>query len=443
MKKFFNSLSAFWIYAVGFYVCCIVFLISASTTFGYSFGYRFYIFLPAVYIIFFPALVSLVVTTFNLVKEGRFKLVTRLRINMIFLSAVSIVAELIIAYFIYCMYDTPFVLLFSVLAYTVFIIWLIKLMDAVIKNNFYSKFAWYRFYQQFPINTSVGWITAILSGIVAIYFFSEIYTSYFSFMCLVAICILSTVLVGKIASYAEGRSAQLSSIAEDKIKAEQMKTELITNVSHDIKTPLTSIINYTDLITTQNLGEQQLKEYTYVINNKSQRLKALIEDLIEASKAGTGNISLDFETINLCEIIGQIAGEYDEQLGKKNIDLILNIPQEPMNISADGRHLWRVLENIFSNSVKYSMEGTRIYADLNEGEGRYIFTLKNVSKEALNISPDELTEQFVRGERSRHTEGSGLGLYIAKSLTQAMNGEFDISISGDMFEVIITFGEEK
>lgn len=440
MKKILNSTVTFWAAFFALFWCCFSILGHMSVTFGY-FSRTYLGYYGTEIIVLFlviPISVLLFYSMMNLINIGKFTFWSRHNVKIWLLTIITIACEYMFACIVYMEIGIISVLVVPFIAYCVGIIWLSRIAYYCCENDKLKNTAWQEFYKQFPINEPIGaMITAL---IVSVLFFCF---TYGNFVFAIVFVVIIFILVKNLAQFSQKNDIKLGKMMEDKIKAEQMKTELVTNVSHDIKTPLTSIINYTDLITSQNLGEQQLKEYTSVINNKSQRLKALIEDLIEASKAGTGNISLDFETINLCEIIGQIAGEYDEQLGKKNIDLILKVPEEPMNISADGRHLWRVLENIFSNAVKYSMEGTRIYADLNEGEGRYTFTLKNVSKEALNISPDELTEQFVRGERSRHTEGSGLGLYIAKSLTQAMGGEFSISISGDMFEVTITFGEEK
>lgn len=251
--------------------------------------------------------------------------------------------------------------------------------------------------------------------------------------------VLATVLAEYLSRFSEARAAQFEKIAEDRLKAERLKTELIANVSHDIKTPITSIISYADLISRQSTENELLKEYTSVIRTKSLRLKSLMEDLIEASKAGTGNIKMTMETINFCELLGQIMGEFDEQMDKNQLQLIAKIPETAVSIQTDGRYLWRVLENVFSNAVKYSMSGTRVYADLSSTGDMHIFTLKNISKDPLNISTDELTEQFVRGDRARYTEGNGLGLYIAKSLTEAMGGQFSINITGDLFEVQICF----
>ncbi len=231
--------------------------------------------------------------------------------------------------------------------------------------------------------------------------------------------------------------SEYNRIIEEKVKSERFKTELITNVSHDIKTPLTSIINYIDLIKRLKIQNESLNEYIEILDRKSNRLKMLINDLIEASKAGTGNISVNLQQIDLVEITGQIAGEFDSLFIDAELEFIFRHTEEKMFVVADSRHLWRVLENIFGNAIKYALPNTRIYTDIKKEKDYILFSLKNISKEPLGISSDELMEQFVRGDRSRHSEGSGLGLYIAKSLTELMGIYFEIIIAGDLFEVII------
>lgn len=226
---------------------------------------------------------------------------------------------------------------------------------------------------------------------------------------------------------------------DEKIKSERFKAELITNVSHDIKTPLTSIINYVDLLKNLKIQNLQFTEYVEVLDKKSARLKMLIEDLIEASKAGTGNLTIEVELINLNEIVGQIAGEFDEFFNKNNLQFIYYPLSDMALVNADGRHLWRIMENIFSNAVKYSMNGTRIYAEISSHGEKILFSLKNIAREPLGVSADTLTQQFTRGDRSRTSEGSGLGLYIAKSLADLMGAGFRIETRGDLFEVMIEF----
>ena len=232
----------------------------------------------------------------------------------------------------------------------------------------------------------------------------------------------------------------LSRAVEASVRDERTKAELITNVSHDIKTPLTSIINYVDLLKREDIKNPKAKEYIEVLDNKSERLKQLILDLIEASKTSTGNIELERMNLNLVELLGQVIGEYEDKFAEKRLELVKNISAENVNIYADGRRVFRIIDNIFGNVYKYAQEGTRVYLNLGPGsdQKRVVLSLKNVSKEMLNISADELAERFVRGDKSRHTEGSGLGLSIAKNLTEMHDGTFKINIDGDLFSVIIT-----
>lgn len=231
----------------------------------------------------------------------------------------------------------------------------------------------------------------------------------------------------------------LKSAVETSLKDERMKTELITNVSHDLKTPLTSIINYVDLLKKQDMPNDDVKHYVEVLDGKAQRLKQLTEDLVEAAKATSGNIELEMMPITFDELMKQALGEFEDKYEKKNLTIIASFPEEPAVVMADGRRLFRIIENVLQNIYKYAMEGTRVYADLSKDEEVVTFTLKNVSAAPLNISPDELMERFTRGDSSRTTEGSGLGLSIAKDLTRLQNGEFEIQLDGDLFKVIIKF----
>ena len=231
----------------------------------------------------------------------------------------------------------------------------------------------------------------------------------------------------------------LDAAVEASMKNERLKTDLITNVSHDIKTPLTSIINYIDLLKRENFSDPKIIGYLDILEAKAQRLKTLTEDVVEASKVSSGNISLEYMNINLVEMIQQTSGEFAEKFKKRNLKEILNLPEEEAVIRVDGRRMWRVLENIYNNATKYAMEGTRIYADLKTTPEKVIFSLKNISEQPLNIQADELTERFIRGDVSRSTEGSGLGLSIAKSLTEMQGGKFELYLDGDLFRVTITF----
>ena len=221
------------------------------------------------------------------------------------------------------------------------------------------------------------------------------------------------------------------------MKSEHLKTELITNVSHDIKTPLTSIINYVDLLQQEHTEEEE-KQYLEVLQRQSSRLKKLIEDLIEASKASTGNINADITTINVSEIISQSISEYREKFDENNLEVIITQDRENLQVKADGNLLWRVLNNLYNNICKYAQPNTRVYVNVREEDRNVIIEIKNISREMLNISADELMERFVRGDSSRHTEGSGLGLNIARSLMDVMKGSLDLSIDGDLFKSEIT-----
>ncbi len=231
----------------------------------------------------------------------------------------------------------------------------------------------------------------------------------------------------------------LSVAINERMKSERFKTELITNVSHDIKTPLTSIINYVDLIKKEEPENENIKEYIDVLDRQSSRLKKLIEDLMEASKASTGNLAVNLSVCEAGVLLSQTVGEFDERLNAAGLTPVVNIPEAPVKIMADGRHLWRVFDNLMNNICKYSQVGTRVYLDLSERNGKAKITFRNISKYELNITGEELTERFVRGDKSRNTEGSGLGLSIARSLTELQNGSLQIDIDGDLFKVTLTF----
>ena len=235
----------------------------------------------------------------------------------------------------------------------------------------------------------------------------------------------------------------LNRAVEEAMRNERLKTDLITNVSHDIKTPLTSIINYVDILKRENIQDKRIRGYLDILESKAQRLKILTEDVVEASKVSSGNISLELMDVNFTEMIQQTEGEFAEKFAARDLEVVLSIPEEPAVIHVDGRRMWRVLANVFSNAVKYAMSGTRVYADLRFGEDEVIFSLKNVSEQQLNITADELTERFIRGDLSRSTEGSGLGLSIAKSLTVMQGGKFELYLDGDLFRVNISFPRVK
>jgi len=224
-----------------------------------------------------------------------------------------------------------------------------------------------------------------------------------------------------------------------RMKSERFKTELITNVSHDIKTPLTSIINYVDLMEKEEPENEKMREYIEVLSRQSARLKKLIEDLMDASKASTGNLAVNFERCALGVLLTQTAGEYGERLEGKGLELVLTKPEEEVFIRADGRHMWRVFDNLMSNIYKYAQPGTRVYLSLEKRGGKAAVTFRNISHSRLNISGEELMERFVRGDSSRSTEGSGLGLSIAKSLVQLQKGEMELNVDGDLFKISLIF----
>jgi len=350
-----------------------------------------------------------------------------------------------------------------VLAYFVIILAATEIVARLRDKDIYRTFYWIRFFRAHPIWRPLGFLFALMlvgNLILMIIFIHEVgeqlglrgYTyfirvsfsygrfweragmdlrtvqSFFSAATLIALTYFMTYLLGIETRFARANAEQ--------VRAERFKSELITNVSHDIKTPLTSIINYVDLLKAQQL-EDEAKEYVTVLDKKSARLKALIDDLMDASKAGTGNVQVDLQEVNLAELIGQIAGEFDEQFIANDLTLVLRGADEPVFVQSDSRHLWRVLENLFANTVKYGLSGTRVFAELTHKESGVVFTLKNTSNTPIDVSTESLAEQFIRGDRARESEGSGLGLYIAKSLVELMGCTFEIRISGDLFEVEI------
>ncbi|MCI7557947.1 MAG: HAMP domain-containing histidine kinase [Lachnospiraceae bacterium] len=223
------------------------------------------------------------------------------------------------------------------------------------------------------------------------------------------------------------------------MKDERMKADLITNVSHDIKTPLTSIINYVDLLKRANIEDETARGYIDILEQKSLRLKALTNDLVEISKISSGNITLELVNLNMVEMINQVTGEFDERFKEKSLIPILNLPKEDVVIHADGQALYRILENLYINIYKYALRGTRVYIDLATNENKALLTIRNISAEPVKLDSAMLTERFIRGDISRGTEGSGLGLSIAKSLAEAQNGRLDLSLDGDLFKVVVSF----
>ena len=236
-----------------------------------------------------------------------------------------------------------------------------------------------------------------------------------------------------------GRGMRIA--VEDQLKSERLKTELITNVSHDLKTPLTSIINYVDLLKKLNLEDPTAQQYIDVLDRKSQRLKTLTEDLVEASKASAGVLAVDRQRLETTQLVRQALAEYEDKLRDAQLRVVQRYPKEGAWIMADGRHLWRILDNLLSNCAKYAMPGTRLYVDVIRRDGNVEISLKNISADPLNIPSDDLLRRFVRGDDSRSTPGSGLGLSIAQSLAHLQGAEFSIDIDGDLFKALVRFPE--
>lgn len=231
----------------------------------------------------------------------------------------------------------------------------------------------------------------------------------------------------------------METAVERMMKSERMKTDLITNVSHDLKTPLTSIINYVDILKKEDIQDEKIRGYINILEQKSLRLKNLTEDLMEAAKISSGNITLDMQNINLKALLYQTNAEFEEKFARRNLSLVCTLPESDVYIKADGRRMWRVIENLYNNAAKYAQPYSRVYVDGKLQAGKVILIIKNVSEAPLNISADELMERFVRGDVARNTEGSGLGLEIARNLTVMQKGTFDIQLDGDLFKVILTF----
>lgn len=238
-------------------------------------------------------------------------------------------------------------------------------------------------------------------------------------------------------------SGGLTTAVNEQMKSERFKAELITNVSHDLKTPLTSIINYVNLLKTTDQTDPRAQTYIEVLDRKSLRLKKLTEDLVEASKASTGVLAVNREKIGMAQLLDQALGEYEEKLEEKRLAVVRTVPEGESYVYADGRHLWRVIDNLLSNCAKYALEGTRVYIELVRGKGTVSLSVKNISREALNVPSERLMERFVRGEESRSTEGSGLGLSIARSLTELQGGTFELAVDGDLFKAVVTLPQSS
>jgi len=337
--------------------------------------------------------------------------------------------------------------LLPLFAYLLALLALGELAARLRDKSLFTTIYWWRFFNIYSVWRPIGFSALLLLAgqlVLLVAYFSTPLVLIFSLATLGAFTFLAAHMLNLAAEYDRASA--------DKIQAERFKSELITNVSHDIKTPITSIINYVDLLTTIGL-QGQAADYVNVLVRKSSRLKTLIEDLMEASKAGTGNLRVEAQELNLAEIVGQVAGEFEDGFDERGLTLVIRQPEAVMSndstppqtmVFADSRHLYRTLENLFSNVTKYAQEGTRVFAEITPAphDGVVRFTLQNTSAAPIEISSGALTEQFIRGDKARHTEGSGLGLYIAKSLVELMSGNLDIRVVGDLFwvEVVLCSG---
>jgi signal transduction histidine kinase len=303
---------------------------------------------------------------------------------------------------------------------------LARIRDKTLLTSLY----WISFFKTYPMWQPMGFFALLLIA-------SQLYLLVYYFTTPIRLFALFTITsLTYFAAFLVSMGEQYTQANADKIRAERFKSELITNVSHDIKTPLTSIISYLDLLKSEDL-QGKPAEYVEVLNKKSARLKTLIDDLMEASKAGTGNMRVDLQEINLLEIVGQVAGEFEDRFNDNGLTLVLRQPDDPVLFNTDSRHLYRVLENLFSNISKYALGGTRIFVEVTLHDNRPHIVMQNTSAAPVDFSDGEATEQFIRGDKSRQTEGSGLGLYIAKSLVELMEGRFHINVIGDLFRVDI------
>lgn len=248
-------------------------------------------------------------------------------------------------------------------------------------------------------------------------------------------------ILGKIAHNINNMKEGYKKSLEEQIKSERLKTELITNVSHDLKTPLTSIINYIDLLKKEDLSKDEINGYISVLDRKSKRLKSLIEDLFEASKMSSGAVELNIEKINVTALLKQSIAEFEEKITKSSLELKFKYDNNKTYANLDGKKTWRVFENLINNIIKYSQPNTRVYIDLIETNTKIIITMKNISRYEMDFSADEIFERFKRGDKARNTDGSGLGLAIAKSISELQGGSLNIIIDGDLFKVIVEFNK--
>ena len=346
----------------------------------------------------------------------------------------------------YWMSSRTAVIVLPALAYCLAALVLGELLAGLRDKTLMPRMYWAAFFKAYPVWRPMGFFTLLM---LLIQFYLMVYGIYapVRLSALAAVCLLTY-----FASFLLNLSKEYDRANAEKIRAERLKTELITNVSHDIKTPLTSIINYVDLLKNEELNEKAA-DFVRVLDKKSSRLKTLIDDLMEASKAGTGNVKMEMEKLNLSEIVGQVAGEFEDGFNDRGLTLVIRRPgdadgqklspaaaaEEPVFVNADSRHLYRALENLFSNAVKYALGGTRVFAEITVCDDAPRFTMQNTSEQPMDFINGDVTEQFMRGDKSRRTEGSGLGLYISKNLIELMGDKLTVSVSGDLFRVDILF----
>ena len=334
-------------------------------------------------------------------------------------------------------------LLLSAAAYMAFAILLMETAARLRDRSFAETLCWVSFFKLYPARKAKGFFAAAALAANLLYLlvfcpFEAVFNARLNVLGLL-ISAFAIIIMSYFCSIVLSLSAEYDEANAEKIRTERFKAELITNVSHDIRTPLTSIINYVDLLKALPFERDDFKEYVSVLDRKSARLKTLISDLMDASKAATGNVAVNLQAVDLSEITGQIAGEFDDQFNDRGLTYVFRQLEGQIVVNADSNHLWRVLENLFGNAAKYSLPGTRVFAEINVHGGKAALSLKNTSKDPIDMPADDLTEQFIRGDRARHTDGSGLGLHIAKSLVELMGGSFEIRASGDLFEVEIVF----
>ena len=293
-------------------------------------------------------------------------------------------------------------------------------------------------------------IAASLYCVTAVnYFFSYPYFHFnfslagypITFIGMLTISLLTSTTTSTLKKQRQAMADREKALAE--AEREKLRANLLRAVSHDLRTPLTSIINYVDLLRKQGLDSPHAPEYLEVLERKSHRLKKLTEDLVEASKASTGSLPVHLERLGMVQLLQQALGEWEERFVQSGLTAVPTYPAEEAWIMADGRHLWRVIDNLLSNCNKYALEGTRVYIEIFRGKGSVSLSVKNVSRDPLNVPPERLMERFVRGEESRTTEGSGLGLSIAKSLTELQGGTFELVVDGDLFKAIVTLPQSS